>query len=242
MCARCVSTVWVSSAARRRERSPCYRALGDMPSHVLLSRRQGPRDCEPGRGDGAQRDFVELGSTVRAALVIPEKAPSKSWDLAPQRIRTNREVFGQQKQAPCAQCLIGSSNYAAPHAGAMAITRIARLVGLIALNPSSFFAFFLRTLAGSSRTDDVSCGDSIPACDRSQAPTHTSEGDLTMIRKSATTAFKSTQTQRRTRWSLRARVAAAFREIARGVDERTAHDRTHDFYRSSGADWARCLS
>jgi hypothetical protein len=64
-----------------------------------------------------------------------------------------------------------------------------------------------------------------------------------MIRKSATsTAYKSTQTQRYTRWSLRARVAAAFREIARGVDERTAHDRTHDFYRSSGAEWARRLS
>jgi hypothetical protein len=64
-----------------------------------------------------------------------------------------------------------------------------------------------------------------------------------MIRQSATSAArKSTRTQRSTRPNLRNHVAAAFREIARGVDERTARDRTHAFYRSSGADWARCLT
>jgi hypothetical protein len=53
---------------------------------------------------------------------------------------------------------------------------------------------------------------------------------------------KSIQTQRRARRSPRARIAAAFRELARGVDEATARKRTNAFYRSSGADWARRLS
>jgi len=44
------------------------------------------------------------------------------------------------------------------------------------------------------------------------------------------------------RRTLRARVAAAFRRIARAVDERTAHRKTQDFYRSSGAAWTRGLS
>ena len=53
---------------------------------------------------------------------------------------------------------------------------------------------------------------------------------------------KSTRTPRHTRSKLRARIAAAFLEMANGVDERTARGRTLDFYRSSGADWARTLS
>lgn len=40
----------------------------------------------------------------------------------------------------------------------------------------------------------------------------------------------------------RERVAAAFRSLANGVDSATASVRTNDFYRSSGMDWARCLS
>ena len=40
---------------------------------------------------------------------------------------------------------------------------------------------------------------------------------------------------------LRARVAAAFRNIANGIDRRTAQDRTWDFFRSGGADWTRHL-
>lgn len=64
-----------------------------------------------------------------------------------------------------------------------------------------------------------------------------------MIRKSAASgARKSIQPSRRTARNLRARVVAAFRDLARGVDERTARDRTHAFYRSSGAAWARGLS
>ena len=43
-------------------------------------------------------------------------------------------------------------------------------------------------------------------------------------------------------FTLRARVAATFRKIARAVDERTAHRKTHDFYRSSGAAWTRSLA
>lgn len=44
------------------------------------------------------------------------------------------------------------------------------------------------------------------------------------------------------RRTLRASVAAAFRKFARAVDKRTAHRRTQDFYRSSGAPWTRCLN
>ena len=44
------------------------------------------------------------------------------------------------------------------------------------------------------------------------------------------------------RRKLRARIAAAFRKIARAVDERTAHRVTHSFYRSSGMAWARSLN
>jgi len=58
---------------------------------------------------------------------------------------------------------------------------------------------------------------------------------------------RSTRRNSTWRWkhaqrNLRARIAAAFREIARGVDERTAYKQTRDFYRSSGAPWARALS
>jgi hypothetical protein len=41
---------------------------------------------------------------------------------------------------------------------------------------------------------------------------------------------------------LRASIAAAFRKIARAVDERTAHRVTQSFYRSSGMAWTRGLS
>jgi hypothetical protein len=51
----------------------------------------------------------------------------------------------------------------------------------------------------------------------------------------------STPSQKRTQRNLRARIAAAFQKIARGVDERTAHEQTRRFYRSSGAAWARSL-
>ena len=40
----------------------------------------------------------------------------------------------------------------------------------------------------------------------------------------------------------RARVAAAFRKLAHGVDPHTAGDRTRSFYRSSGMAWSRSLS
>jgi hypothetical protein len=44
------------------------------------------------------------------------------------------------------------------------------------------------------------------------------------------------------RLTLRARVAAAFGKIAGAVDARTAHRKTKDFYRSSGAAWTRSLN
>jgi hypothetical protein len=52
----------------------------------------------------------------------------------------------------------------------------------------------------------------------------------------------STWLWKRAERNLRARIAAAFGEIARGVDERTAYEQTRDFYRSSGAPWSRALS
>jgi hypothetical protein len=39
----------------------------------------------------------------------------------------------------------------------------------------------------------------------------------------------------------RARVLAAFRSAAHGVDAHTAAARTNAFYRSTGCAWARCL-
>jgi len=51
-------------------------------------------------------------------------------------------------------------------------------------------------------------------------------------------AFRVVNPARR---SVRASVAAAFRRIARGVDERTAHRKTRAFYISSGAAWTRRL-
>ena len=63
-----------------------------------------------------------------------------------------------------------------------------------------------------------------------------------MIRsKTAGSAFMRTQPRKRAA-SVRARVAAAFRNLAHGVDGRTAGDRMKDFYRSSGMQWARCLT
>jgi hypothetical protein len=47
----------------------------------------------------------------------------------------------------------------------------------------------------------------------------------------------SAQAERR----LRARVAAAFRNAANGIDRRTAQERTWDFFSSGGAGWARRL-
>ena len=41
---------------------------------------------------------------------------------------------------------------------------------------------------------------------------------------------------------LRTRVESAFRALARGVEAPAAQDATAAFYRSSGYDWARCLS
>ena len=59
-----------------------------------------------------------------------------------------------------------------------------------------------------------------------------------MITKSETFAGRKS---RRTRANLRVLVASAFREVAGGVSDREADDRTRDFYRSSGTDWARNL-
>ena len=56
-----------------------------------------------------------------------------------------------------------------------------------------------------------------------------------MISKSTTSALRKSTARR----NLRARVAAAFLELAGGVSEHEASTRTRDFYRSSGSDWTR---
>jgi hypothetical protein len=55
-------------------------------------------------------------------------------------------------------------------------------------------------------------------------------------------AGKARRSAKRMLASARARVAAAFRKLAHGVDARTAGDRTRSFYRSSGMAWSRSLS
>lgn len=53
---------------------------------------------------------------------------------------------------------------------------------------------------------------------------------------------KRAPARKRARLSQRSKVAAAFRRLARGDDAKTVSERTKDWYRSSGAEWARSLS
>ena len=52
---------------------------------------------------------------------------------------------------------------------------------------------------------------------------------------------KSAIAEKRVLRILRARVVAAFRNLAKGIDRRTAQERTWDFFSSGGAGWARRL-
>lgn len=61
-----------------------------------------------------------------------------------------------------------------------------------------------------------------------------------MIRSKFQTGESSRSTKRMLA-ATRARVAAAFRKLAHGVDPHTASDRTRSFYRSSGMAWSRNL-
>lgn len=45
----------------------------------------------------------------------------------------------------------------------------------------------------------------------------------------------------RRRLSVRVRVLSAFRKIGKGVDAKTAYERTKDFYRATGHPWTRGL-
>jgi hypothetical protein len=49
----------------------------------------------------------------------------------------------------------------------------------------------------------------------------------------------SAQAEQRVLRVLRARVAAAFQSVARGIDRRTAQERTWDFFSSGGAEGTR---
>lgn len=70
---------------------------------------------------------------------------------------------------------------------------------------------------------------------------HTAK-ETTMIRKSASVdQSRKARSHNRLGSIVRARIAAAFRKFAHGVDARTAALRTLDFYRSSGTAWSRCL-
>ena len=61
-----------------------------------------------------------------------------------------------------------------------------------------------------------------------------------MIRSKFQTT-KPSHSAKRMLAAARARVAAAFRKLAHGVDPRTAGERTRGFYRSSGMAWSRRL-
>ena len=61
-----------------------------------------------------------------------------------------------------------------------------------------------------------------------------------MIRRKFQTVNPS-RSAKRMLAAARARVAAAFRKLAHGVDPDTACDRTRRFYRSSGMAWSRSL-
>jgi len=52
---------------------------------------------------------------------------------------------------------------------------------------------------------------------------------------------KSAIAEKRVLRILRARVVAAFRNLAKGIDRRTAQDRTWNFFSSGGAHWTRRL-
>lgn len=63
-----------------------------------------------------------------------------------------------------------------------------------------------------------------------------------MIRNGRKLASRSsTQMQKRVGRSYRRRILTGFRTLGHGVDARTARLKMYAFYRSSGADWARCL-
>jgi hypothetical protein len=47
--------------------------------------------------------------------------------------------------------------------------------------------------------------------------------------------------QRRGGQSLRAQVAAAFRAIRNGINDKADYAQTKDWYRSSGGEWTLCL-
>jgi hypothetical protein len=47
--------------------------------------------------------------------------------------------------------------------------------------------------------------------------------------------------RRRPQPSLRARVAAAFRDMGKAVDPKTTHEQTKRFFRSGGTGWAKRL-
>ena len=57
----------------------------------------------------------------------------------------------------------------------------------------------------------------------------------------ALSVWEAAQGRHRIR-NYRGRILASFRALGHGVDARTARMRMHEFYRSSGTEWARALS
>ncbi|MDX1487867.1 MAG: hypothetical protein R3268_06690 [Acidiferrobacterales bacterium] len=68
----------------------------------------------------------------------------------------------------------------------------------------------------------------------------TTKGVIANVRQAATRL--RFRVQRRRGMSLRTQVAAAFRAIRDGIDDKAVYAITKDWYRSSGGDWTLCLS
>lgn len=80
----------------------------------------------------------------------------------------------------------------------------------------------------------IQAEQSIPALRKPrQAP-----GDLLMRRWKNTAWWLSPGRQ----LTVRVRVLSAFRKIGKGVDAKTAYERTKDFYRMTGHPWTRGLA
>lgn len=68
----------------------------------------------------------------------------------------------------------------------------------------------------------------------------TTKGVVSAVRQTA--ARFRFRVQSRRGMTLRAQVAAAFRAIRNGIDDKAVYATTKDWYRSSGGDWTLCLS
>lgn len=65
--------------------------------------------------------------------------------------------------------------------------------------------------------------------------------DESKVARQVTTPRRASP-RKRARLTMRNKVAAAFRKHAHGDDEKIAYERTKEWYRTTGMEWARSLS